>query len=89
MRRNFALIAAIAMLGFTQSTASHSAEIPVRQPVERLSGAARITDCRVSRNCMPPPVCPPGNPCYSLYGAYGPYGGTQYWGAYTAAGWGR
>lgn len=26
--------------------------------------------------------------CYPLYGAYGPYGGTSYWGAYTEAGWG-
>ena len=25
---------------------------------------------------------------HSLYGAYGPYGGTLYWGGYTAAGWG-
>ena len=26
--------------------------------------------------------------CFPLYGAYGPYGGTSYWGAYTDAGWG-
>jgi hypothetical protein len=26
---------------------------------------------------------------YPLYGAYGPYGGTGYWGAYTLSGWGR
>lgn len=32
--------------------------------------------------------CPVGDACSSLYGAYGPYGGTRYWGAYTAAGWG-
>jgi hypothetical protein len=25
--------------------------------------------------------------CFPLYGAYGPYGGTSYWGAYT--GWGH
>jgi hypothetical protein len=25
--------------------------------------------------------------CYPLYGAYGPFGGTAYWGAYTDAGW--
>jgi hypothetical protein len=25
---------------------------------------------------------------YPLYGAYGPYGGSLYWGAYTAGGWG-
>jgi hypothetical protein len=27
-------------------------------------------------------------PCYSLYGAYGPIGGSGYWGAYTFSGWG-
>jgi hypothetical protein len=32
--------------------------------------------------------CPDGASCYSLYGAYGPYGGTPYWGAYTYSGWG-
>lgn len=26
--------------------------------------------------------------CYPLYGAYGPYGGLSYWGAYTLSGWG-
>jgi hypothetical protein len=88
MRRHFALIAAIAVLGIVQSATSYSAEIIARPPVERLSEAAKMADCRVSRTCLPPPVCPPGNPCYPLYGAYGPYGGTQYWGAYTAAGWG-
>jgi len=25
----------------------------------------------------------------TLYGAYGPYGGTAYWGGYTLSGWGR
>jgi hypothetical protein len=28
------------------------------------------------------------SPCYPLYGAYGPIGGTGYWGAYTYSGWG-
>jgi hypothetical protein len=31
--------------------------------------------------------CPDRYSCYALYGAYSPYGGTPYWGAYTAAGW--
>jgi hypothetical protein len=34
-------------------------------------------------------ICPDGYSCQSLYGAYGPYGGTAYWGAYTYSGWGR
>ena len=33
-------------------------------------------------------VCPDGYSCYPLYGAYGPYGGTRFWGAYTFTGWG-
>lgn len=33
-------------------------------------------------------VCPDGYSCQPLYGAYGPYGGVAYWGAYTFTGWG-
>jgi hypothetical protein len=36
-----------------------------------------------------PVGCPDGYSCSPLYGAYGPYGGTGYWGAYTSVGWGR
>lgn len=32
--------------------------------------------------------CPDGYSCSPLYGAYGPYGGTAYWGGYTSVGWG-
>lgn len=35
---------------------------------------------------VPSGSCPDGYSCYPLYGAYGPYGGTLYWGAYTAPG---
>jgi hypothetical protein len=31
--------------------------------------------------------CPDGYSCSPLYGAYGPYGGVKYWGAYTDSGW--
>jgi hypothetical protein len=33
-------------------------------------------------------ICADGYSCFPLYGAYGPYGGTEYWGAYTFSGWG-
>jgi hypothetical protein len=33
-------------------------------------------------------ICPDGYSCFPLYGAYGPYGGIGYWGAYTFTGWG-
>jgi len=37
--------------------------------------------------CRPAP-CPDKYACWSLYGAYGPYGGAAYWSRYTYAGWG-
>ena len=43
--------------------------------------------CNWHRVCSRP--CPDGISCAPLYGAYGPYGGVGYWGAYTDAGWGR
>ena len=33
-------------------------------------------------------VCPDPYYCPPLYGAYGPYGGIAFWGAYTYTGWG-
>ena len=33
-------------------------------------------------------ACPDRYSCYSLFGAYGPYGGAPYWGRYTYEGWG-
>ncbi len=41
--------------------------------------------CGWQRVCWP--RCPDGYSCYPLYGAYGPYGGVAYWGAYTSSGW--
>jgi hypothetical protein len=38
-------------------------------------------------HCGFPVACPSGM-CYSMYGAYGPYGGTSFWGRYTYSGWG-
>ena len=41
--------------------------------------------CRWYRDCYR--GCPDGFSCYPLYGAYGPYGGTAYWGAYSESAW--
>jgi hypothetical protein len=41
--------------------------------------------CAWHRVCSRP--CPDGYSCMALYGAYGPYGGVGYWGAYTDSGW--
>jgi len=58
-------------------------------PVVRHAG--NIHHDRVARGCIygrcgPPVGCPDGT-CYSLYGAYGPYGGPLYWSRYTYGGW--
>jgi hypothetical protein len=42
--------------------------------------------CGWQRSCHA--RCPDRFSCRSLYGAYGPYGGTAYWGKYTSTGWG-
>ena len=39
--------------------------------------------------CRPVVICPSRYSCGPLYGAYGPWGGESYWGAYTFAGWGN
>lgn len=41
--------------------------------------------CNVYHVCTR--ACPDGESCAPLYGAYGPYGGLKYWGAYTDSGW--
>jgi|SRR5689334_23370550 len=41
--------------------------------------------CNWHHVCSDP--CPDGYSCTPLYGAYGPYGGPGYWGAYTDSGW--
>jgi hypothetical protein len=60
------------------------------------AGAPAVASPRY-QGCPPGWLCRPsgGRPTYSaaylgfpLYGAYGPYGGPLYWGAYTAGGWG-
>ena len=39
-----------------------------------------LSGCRWYRECLR--GCPDRISCYPLYGAYGPYGGVAYWGAY-------
>jgi hypothetical protein len=61
------------------------------------AGAASSLNCRDLMRCGPDGCntyhvctrpCPDGYSCAPLYGAYGPYGGVGYWGAYTDSGWG-
>jgi hypothetical protein len=67
----------------------YSREAPVRVAAGRHCSRQWICGpggCGWQRFCRV--GCPDRFMCRSLYGAYGPYGGTTYWGAYTSAGWG-
>ena len=55
--------------------------------VKKVQTAVHTRRCGPYDRCGMPAVCPAGM-CYSLYGAYGPYGGPRYWGQYTYSGWG-
>ena len=52
------------------SLAAESADLAVRDAGRRAAPGYRLG-------------CPLGYACYSLYGAYGPWGGALYWGAYS------
>lgn len=54
---------------------------------KKLRHASRIYRCAPRDLCGFRIGCPDGT-CYSLYGAYGPYGGPAYWTRYTYDGWG-
>jgi hypothetical protein len=70
-------------------------------PAARADEAPAVRHKRVRQACTGPAcgpyapcgarcrvICPDGYSCHPLYGAYGPYGGVGYWGAYTFTGWG-
>jgi hypothetical protein len=61
----------------------------VRHKPLRLHGAAAPASRHCGIDDLCPAGCPDGYSCAPLYGAYGPYGGVRYWGAYTWSGWGR
>ena len=46
-------------------------------------------DCVAFDRCGAPVGCPTRYYCYSLNGAYGPYGGHAYWTRFTYGGWFR
>ena len=54
---------------------------------KKVHTAVSARKCGRHDRCGYPVRCPSGT-CYSLYGAYGPYGGPVYWGQYTYSGWG-
>jgi hypothetical protein len=58
----------------------------VARPTKNVRPVPHARKCRSHDRCGFPTVCPDGT-CYSLYGAYGPYGGALYWNRYTYGGW--
>ena len=57
------------------------------QHAKKVRAVTHARKCGLYDRCGLPAVCPSGT-CYSLYGAYAPYGGSVYWGRYTYSGWG-
>src|SRR4051812_46822750 len=59
-------------------------------PKPRRKVARQVLPACVPGHCVVPyrRRCPDGYSCNSLYGAYGPYGGSPYWSRYTSRGWG-
>jgi hypothetical protein len=99
MRKLFLTIAMAATVVGLQATSqiARAADIGVygREPSARVTAGGHCSrqwfcgpeGCGWQRFCRV--GCPDRYMCSSLYGAYGPWGGTAYWGAYTSVGWGR
>ena len=73
------------MSGGSLSQDARADEASVRY-TKKVRPVTHARKCGPYDQCGFPVKCPSGT-CYSLYGAYGPYGGTVYWGRYTYAGW--
>ncbi len=86
MRKFMILIAVAVAAGLCLPCGAFADGIPVKRHVKRV--VAHPDTCVHSRCFVRRPVCPDGYACFSLYGAYGPYGGSLYWTRYTHAGWG-
>ncbi|MFL6797977.1 MAG: hypothetical protein ACJ8F3_11235 [Xanthobacteraceae bacterium] len=89
MRKTVWTLAALLVLVGTQLSSPAAADgVPVvrakRVQVCRGPHCGPYAPCGV--NCRR--VCPDRYSCGPLYGAYGPYGGTGYFGAFTFTGWG-
>jgi hypothetical protein len=79
-----AMSAALTIIGAPKEGARAADYSAIRQ-YEKSRQACRGHHCvRRYSSCPESPSY-----CYSLYGAYGPYGGTRFWGAFTSSGWGR
>jgi hypothetical protein len=93
MSKTRSIAVAVTLVGVTLAFSAMAADTggPASR---RYAGPAQV--CQNIWRCGPggcnwhqvcAPVCPDGSSCTPLYGAYGPYGGEGYWGAYTDSGW--
>jgi hypothetical protein len=88
------ILALVAVLALAASGCLTRAAMADGMPVVRHSKVVhhvcRGPHCGPYAPCGAPcrMVCPDSYSCFPLYGAYGPYGGAGYWGAYTLTGWG-
>lgn len=86
--------AIVGLAGVTTTISAKAADTNV-SPGRRVAGLNNMycqdlwrcgpAGCNWVKVCTRP--CPDGYSCTPLYGAYGPYGGQGYWGAYTDSGW--
>jgi hypothetical protein len=80
------ILAAIAIIScgcVSQDARADEANVRHAKKVRPLT---HVRKCGPYDQCGFPVSCPSGT-CYSLYGAYPPYGGTVYWARYTYSGW--
>jgi hypothetical protein len=78
--RNIAIVTLTALAAISLDCVSHDLF------ADGVSLRHHARKCGLYDRCGFPVACPSGM-CYSLYGAYGPYGGASYWGRYTYSGW--
>jgi hypothetical protein len=81
------ILSAIAVISCGCASQEASADEANVRYTKKVRPVTHARKCGPYDRCGFPVSCPSGT-CYSLYGAYGPYGGTAYWGRYTYAGWG-
>jgi hypothetical protein len=93
MRKSMLAIAAAAVLMSSGCLVppAMADEAPVARHSKKVRAACQGPHCGPYVECGARcrVICPDGYSCFPLYGAYGPYGGEAYWGAYTYTGWGR
>jgi hypothetical protein len=82
-------VLALTVVSFSMDAKSAEIGVPPARVARALPPCVGTGPCNpacLHHDCKP--LCPDGYSCYPLYGAYGPYGGTAYWDAYTGGGWG-